>query len=184
MGGDRLSTKTSKYIPPGSEKDVVLAWIRRAREAQLQHYEMANIFSRRDKWLGIPVIVVTAIIGTSAFLSVVYESLSAYAKVSVGILSIAAAILSSLQTFFKFSEQSEKHRLSAAKYGSTRRKLEVIYSQNKLEMEGNYMNALREELDNLANVSPYVPVKIFRKIQNNILYADKLDGGQTSLECQ
>lgn len=175
-GGDRLNTKTSLYEPPKSEEGLVLAWIRRTRESQLQHYEMANLLARRDKLLGIPVIILTAIIGVSAFWSVVYEALPVYTPIIVGLLSISAAVFSSLQTFFKFSEQSEKHRLAAVKFGSIRRKLEAHYAGNDAKSEGDYLNALREEMDDLAEASPNVPVRIFKKIQNNTFYTSRPTG--------
>ena len=64
-----MATPTSKYTPPNNNEELVLAWIRRARESQFAHYEQATLLRRAGTWLGIPVIVITAIVGTSIFSS-------------------------------------------------------------------------------------------------------------------
>lgn len=95
------------------------------------------------------------------------------AKLAVGLLSVLAAILSSLQTFFKFSERAEKHRLFAARFGSVRREFEGFYAAGSVENEPNYLNVLRDKLDRLAEEAPHVPSTVFSKVQKNILYTDQ-----------
>ena len=90
-----MSTKSALYLPPQNEEQLVVAWIRRARESQLCHYEMADIYSNRDRRLGIPVVLINALIGTSVFASITAEAVSSYEKISVGMLSVVAAVLAS-----------------------------------------------------------------------------------------
>ena len=165
-----MSTPSSQYQPPQNERELVLAWIRRARESQMAHYEMANIFSARERWLGVPVILITTIIGTSVFASLSAQTVAPEAKIAVGMFSVVAAVLSSLQTFFKYSERSEKHRAAGARFGAVRRKLEAIYAEISKSQEEHFVATLREELDRLAEESPHVPVAVFEKIQKNIYY--------------
>ncbi len=165
-----MKTISSQYHPPQDERELVLAWLRRARESQMAHYEMANIFSARERWLGVPVILITTIIGTSVFTSLTFQIISPEAKIAVGMLSVIAVVLSSLQTFFKYSERSESHRSAASRFGAVRRKLEVIYAENSQSEEKHYITTLRDELDHLADESPHVPVAVFQKIQKNIFY--------------
>jgi hypothetical protein len=49
-----VATKTSKYIPPQCEEQLVLAWLRRARESQLAHYKMADALTKKGRFLGAP----------------------------------------------------------------------------------------------------------------------------------
>lgn len=165
-----MSTPTARYQPPSSRRELVLAWLRRARESQMAHYEMANILARRGQWIGVPVILITGIVGTSVFASVATETISVEAKVVVGLLSVMAAVLSSLQTFFKFSERAEKHRLFAARFGSVRRELETVFAEGSAETEPRYVNVLREKLDRLAEEAPHVPAHVFLKVQSSIAY--------------
>ena len=162
---------TAQYCPPETGRELVLAWIRRAREAQFAHYEIANILSRRDKWLGLPVMLITAVVGTSVFASISSVAVTTEQKIAVGLLSVLAAVLSSLQTFFKFSERSEKHRTAAARFSAIRRKLEMLYVEEGGAQEKSYLNTIRDELDQLAEDSPNVPVHIYQRVQKHSYYA-------------
>jgi len=157
-----MPPKTLSYIPPEDEHDLILVWIRRARESQMSHYEMANLLSARERWLGLPVISITAIVGTSVFASLTVAAVSPLLRVAVGSLSVLAAVLAALQTFFKFAERAEKHRAAGARYGATRRKLEAIYAGDIEAREGHYLS-VRKELDRLADISPHVPPRVFNR---------------------
>lgn len=168
-----MNSTSASYAPPENTRELVLAWLRRARESQMTHYEMANIFSLRERWLGVPVIFLTSVIGTSVFASLATQVIDHRAKILVGMLSVVAAVLSSLQTFFKYSERSEKHRSCAAKFASIRRELETIYAENSVTTERRYIDTLRDRLDSLADEAPHVPAGIFKKIQNNLYCSDQ-----------
>jgi len=144
------------YHPPGSPDELILAWLRRARESQLGHYQMATMLERRSYWLGVPVIVISGIVGTSVFASIAAEVVSVEAKLIVGALSVIAAILSSLQTFFKFAERAEKHKTFGARYGAIRRELESMHAGGTAAHEPNYINVLRDKLDRLGQEAPAV----------------------------
>lgn len=148
----------------------MLAWLRRARESQMAHYEMASLLAHRSQWLGVPVILITAAVGTSVFASIAAQAVSVGAKVTVGILSVMAAVLSSLQTFFKYSERAERHRAFAARFGAVRREFEVLFAEDCVTQERHYINVLREKLDRLAEEAPNVPASVFSYVQKNGLY--------------
>jgi hypothetical protein len=160
-----MATPTSKYTPPGTPGELVLAWLRRARESQLSHYAMANRLAKRNLWMGVPVIVITAMVGTSAFASIVTELIPLWAKIAVGGASGLAAVLAALQTFFKFSERAERHKTFAAKFGAVRRELEALHASGRAVQEPSFVGVLREKLDRLAEEAPAVPVDVFAHIQ-------------------
>ncbi len=115
--------------------------------------------------MGVPVIVITAAVGTSAFASIVTELVPPWAKMAVGAASVLAAVLASLQTFFKFSERAERHKTFAAKFGAVRRELEALHASGRAVQETNFINVLREKLDRLAEEAPAVPADVFAFIQ-------------------
>jgi hypothetical protein len=149
------------YTPPASQDDLLLKWLQRARESQAAHYAMADRLARRGQWLGVPVIVITATVGTSIFVSIAADVVSAQAKVAVGCLSVVAAVLSGLQTFFKFPERAERHRVFGARYGSVRRELESLVAEGTASREPHCLGLLREKLDRLAEEAPHVPTRVF-----------------------
>lgn len=173
---NRMNTKTSQYVPPETDKALVLAWVRRTRENQTAHYLMAQSLSRYDRWFGVPAIVISALVGISAFSSIAAEVIPNYAKIAVGCLSVLAGVLTSLQTFFKFSERSEKHNTAGIRYGCLRRKLEYLHIQEKIDKK--VLEGLLQELDKLAEDSPHVPASIFPKVQSNIHFI----GGQAAAD--
>lgn len=156
---------TSKYVPPQSPDELVLAWLRRARESQLAHYEMATRLSRRHLMMGVPVVVISAVVGASAFASVLAELVPVWAKVAVGTASVLAGVLAALQTFFKFSERAERHKIFGAKFGAIRRELETLHAAGRAAEESNFISVLRERLDRLAEEAPAVPAEVFQHIQ-------------------
>jgi hypothetical protein len=151
----------SRYTPPANEAGLVLAWLRRARESQFSHYVAAKRLGNYGRVFGVPVIVITAIVGASAFASTLSQTVPLYAKLIAGLCSLAATVLSSLQTFFKFSERSEKHRIFGAKFGALRRELEVLHIQAHIKpME---LIAVRAKLDKLAEDAPDVDAAVFSR---------------------
>ncbi|MFN9476497.1 SLATT domain-containing protein [Acidovorax sp.] len=150
---------TTRYSPPATQAELVVAWLRRARESQFAHYRASNRLANYGRTFGVPVIVITAFVGASAFASILSQTVPLYAKVIAGLFSIAATVLSSLQTFFKFSERSEKHRTVGAKFGSIRRELESLHARG--EVSSSELAAVREKLDKLAEEAPNVDAPIF-----------------------
>jgi hypothetical protein len=163
-----MTTPTFRYTPPSTSDELVLAWLHRARESQWAHYEMANMLARRSHLLGVPVIVITSFVGTSVFASIASQAISVEAKIIVGALSVIAAVLSSLQTFFKFSERAERHKSFAARFSSVRRELEVLHASKGGSERAEYVTVLREKLDRLAEEAPSIPNAVLEKVQSNL----------------
>ncbi len=149
----------SSYEPPKTDSDLLLAWLRRARESQFAHYAFADKLAWKGQTLGVPVILLTTLVGASALSSVAAEVVPTYAKVIVGALSLLAAVLSGLQTFFKYAERADKHRVFGARYGALRRELEQLHSNG-----GKTNDKVRQALDKLAEDAPAVPESIFRSV--------------------
>lgn len=153
------NSESTRYLPPVNEAELVLAWLRRARESQFSHYDAAKRLGRYGRFFGVPVIVITAIVGASAFASILTQTVPLYAKMIAGLCSLSATVLSSLQTFFRFSERSERHRIFGAKFGAVRRELEVLHIQTQIRSAE--LNAVRVKLDRLAEEAPDVDAAAF-----------------------
>jgi hypothetical protein len=90
-----------------------------------RHYAASDAANRWNVLLGIPVVIVSAVVSTSIFASINAQPADAW-KIAAGLVSLAAAALSALQTFFKFPEAGERHRMAAARFGRVRREAEVF----------------------------------------------------------
>jgi hypothetical protein len=161
----------NEYKPPVNEDELLLKWIRRARESQKSHYDMADLLAARNRWFGIGVTALSAVVGTTVFLSLVVSADSRWARLVVGLVSIAAAVSAALQTFLRYAERAEAHRSAGARYGAVRRRLEAIYAGDPGARDGRYVSEVREILDRLAEDSPSVPPRVFRRTQQTLRVA-------------
>ncbi|OAJ63762.1 hypothetical protein A6V36_17250 [Paraburkholderia ginsengiterrae] len=156
------------YAPPVDENELLLKWIRRARESQMSHYDMADLLSARDRQVGWLVTALTAFVGTAVFASLNSAAVSPQLRIAVGLVSVTATVSAALQTFLRYAERAEKHRAAGARYGAVRRRLEAIYSGDADARDGHYLTAIRDELDRLAEDSPNVPPRIFHRTQRTL----------------
>ncbi|MFT4066577.1 SLATT domain-containing protein [Paraburkholderia sp.] len=165
-------TTLPAYEPPVDENELLLKWIRRARESQMSHYDMADLLSTRERRMGWLVTILTAFVGTAVFASLSVPPVSIEMRIFVGLVSVAAAISAALQVFLRYAERAEKHRAAGARYGAVRRRLEAVFAGDADAREGHYLSTIRTELDRLAEDSPNVPPRVFYRTQR-ALFADR-----------
>lgn len=137
----------------------------RAQRKARSHYLAAKRSGRKHAWLGVPVVVISTVVGSTIFASIT-ENPAVGWKIFTGLLSISAAVLAALQTFFKFSELSEKHRISAAGYASLKRRLDSIQlrfagADGKRDEYINTMESIVSDIDQLEAESPDVPDDLY-----------------------
>ena len=143
-------------------ENLLTDWYRRIRFAQFAHYEAAKSYDRMNYGLGIPVVILSTFVGTSVFANIV-STVDARFQILIGLVSVVAASLASLQTFFRFSEKAEKHRTAASKYGALRREIEeIMVLCNQEELKDSISN-LRSRLDKLSEEAPHIPHQIWAK---------------------
>lgn len=148
------------YEPPRDARALVINWIRRARESQIRHYTMADRLTAYGRRLGLAVIAITTATGTSAFLSLVATAVSPQLRIVIGMTSISAAVLASLQTFLRYSERAELHRRAGAQYGAVRRRLEALHAGNPCMPDTRDIDIVRDELDHIAQNAPHLPRRV------------------------
>ena len=151
---------------PCNNKELLEIWFRRSRESQFAHYEAAKYLSRRNYFLGIPVIVLTTIVGTSIFASFQEQNMI-WLRIILGLVSVAAAVLSALQTFLRFQERAEKHRSAGASFGSIRREIEQLFIDiENAKVMTQSLDAIRKRFDSLSKEAPEIPNSIWKKAES------------------
>ncbi|MCP3932686.1 MAG: SLATT domain-containing protein [Bacteroidetes bacterium] len=142
------------------------------------HYIAWEKAAVKNRWLGIPVVITTAIVGTAIF-GTLQESPHIAWKIAAGLLSLLAAVLSALQTSLKYSELSEKHKTAGAKYAAMRRRLDVFILKYRDESNVDRQNALKEfeeiatQFGVLAEESPSIPDKVYDQAAREFQMEDK-----------
>ncbi len=159
---------------------LVQEWFRRARRNQRLHYQCADHFARRNRLLGIPAIVISSLVGSAVFASVEHEA-SGEMKIALGLLSIFAAVLASLQTFLSYSERAERHRITSARYASVRRQLELLaaVSDPSSPEIAIRLSAVQQALDSCAEAAPQVPQTIDAQVKREFDESRTVSGKQS-----
>jgi hypothetical protein len=163
------STQELLELAPDNPRSLVLKWMQRTRDSQIRHYTMADRLTARGRMLGLAVMGITTVTGTSAFLSLVATAVSPQVRIALGLTSMCATVLASLQTFLRYSERAELHRQAGARYGAIRRQLEAIHASDPYALELRDIATVRDELDHIAQHAPPVPRRV-------ILHARKAAG--------
>lgn len=145
--------KMEKYVAPVDNTELIARWLKRARESQLGHYAMVDNQSRKHVTLGLITISITALLGVTN----VVPGLPHPITIWLGLLALVASFISAVQTFFKFEESANSHRLAAIEYGKIRRNLETAIASGENSTE--FINEIRLKLDELAASSPNVSKK-------------------------
>ena len=147
---------------PFTNAELLADWHRRVRESQFAHYNAAKPLGRTNYLLGVPVTILSTLVGTSLFAT--HEANAPNFRLAIGFVSVTAAILASMQTFLRFSERAEKHRAVAARYGSLRRDIEALqaggapYDQAKLD-------SLKEKLNSISEEAPEISERVWRSTE-------------------
>ncbi len=148
-------------------EDLYGSWHRRVAAAERGHRLMADRLRRRHLLIGIPVVVLTTLVGTSAFASLNNarsESITTSGMDSdvvlllVGSISVLAAVLSSLQTFLRYATRAEAHRIAALRYETLRREMAkelTIPREARGDPDRDLDNA-RQRMDRYSKESPNI----------------------------
>jgi hypothetical protein len=138
--------------------------IRAVRQGR-SHYLAARRSQRINNLFGVPVVIITSIVGTAIF-STISSTPKVWLQTTTGLLSLIAAVFASLQTFFKFSELSEKHKGAAANYYSVKRRLDLFLlsyaenPENKTALVEDFQKIVIE-IDRIDAQSPNVPDALY-----------------------
>ena len=151
-------------------QNLLTDWYRRVRIVQFCHYESAKSFERMNYWMGIPAVFLSTFVGTSVF-ATLGESIDKRFQIFVGLMSVSTAVLSGIQTFLRFSEKAEKHRMAAARYGALRREIEEILTMGE-DLTKEISSPLRQDIDRLSEEAPHIPDKIWSK-RKELIKEDK-----------
>jgi hypothetical protein len=151
-------------LPPWTPKmdELLQDWRNRVYAAQSAYYETAEKLHRQNYWLGIPVIVVSSVVGTAIFAD---WSKDGTLKWIVGSVSIAAAILASLQTFLKFGENATLHGNAADWFAAIRRDIDQLLAL-PAELRGHpkhTLDNLRQEINKAGQKSPELSERLWRR---------------------
>ena len=143
------------------------SWHRRAAAAEAGHRKMSERMRRRYVLLGVPIVVLTTVVGTSVFASLQHEPVSTPLRIVVGSLSILAAVMSSLQAFLRYGMRSEGHRIATIRYETLRRDMSETLAIPRASRSdpARELDSVRQRLDRYAKESPIVDERLWASLE-------------------
>ncbi len=158
-----MSEESEKGTDPAAwtpqVEELLRNWHRRAYAAQTAYYEVAERFRHRNYQLGIPVIIVSGLVG-AAVLS------DEGNKFLVGWVSILGAVLASLQTFLKFGENATLHGAAGDWFAAIRRDIEEVLALPP-ESRGkpkSCLDSIRKEMNKAGQKSPELGEQLWKRV--------------------
>lgn len=151
---------------PQERAEVSRGWLRHAHKGRDRHDEAVRHYDQERYWLGVPAVVFSAIIGTAVFASL-GTTVDTAGKIIVGLISLTAASLSSLQTFFNFADLAERHRAAGVQYKNIIHELEQTFAESPewLQEKAGWLSDLRRRPDELELGALVVPKAIHDRIK-------------------
>jgi len=111
------------------------------------------------------VVVLTATVGTAIFASATSKPALIFV-IGTGLVSLLAAVLAALQTFFGYAERAAKYRAAAASYATLKRDLDILKTRIILTTPEpsdalDQLEALVGAISELEQEAPDVPDRFY-----------------------
>ena len=134
-------------------------WECRCAAAEEVHFDVAEELSRRNLFLGIPVVVLSAIVGTSLFASVSGDGVDVWIRIAAGTVSLIAGVLASIQTFLRFGARAEQHRVAAERWAAVKREIEKVRAlpAEQVGDANELLDDIKTRMDQAADKAPPMP---------------------------
>jgi hypothetical protein len=141
------------------------------------HFEMSEAASQQNLRLGLIATILSTIVGTTIFAAISKhgekeQSNTAIAiQIVTGLMSVTAAVLAALQTFFRFGDVSAQNKSAAVGYEKIKLTLDIFllaYDPASTET-GKALEELKAvaiELEKVNDSSPSIPDPVYNKIVN------------------
>ena len=137
------------------------------------HYLSASYYAKLNRLFGIPVIIITAVVGTTIFGTLEQNPNSSF-KIAAGLISIVGTVLATLQTTLGFAQIAEKHKAAGETYRSMQRRFELFELKFKAtgpevrEIAMNQLEDLVEKLDEVAKNFPAMSDRFYSTAKREI----------------
>ena len=148
---------------------ILIDWADKAMCYRWLHEKANTMYSYRNAWFTIPVIIISTLTGTANFAQDRFpDDYKNSAVMAIGGFNILAGIITTIHQFLKISELNESHRVSSIAWGKFYRniKVELAKSPDERMNVTNMIKLCKEEFDRLMETSPQIPDCIVDDFQN------------------
>ena len=142
------------------QKQLLKAWRDELGVMMRMHYVLSAKIRLMNYILGVPAIAIAMMVASYIFFTI-NQDIAFWVKMLFGLLALLMAILASLQTFLKYSEQAENHSNASARYKALYNGIDqllVIPPKDEAAL-GEWCDKLRERWDELNLEAPSIARK-------------------------
>lgn len=121
-----MTSEPVKMDIPANVQELVSKWIRSASAYGVAHASESAVLTRRHTRIGAPSVALSAIVSTSIFAAIQEAAESSSLKWILALLSMVAASLAAIVTFYNYAAMGMRHKVAAEEYKDVARRLEVL----------------------------------------------------------
>jgi hypothetical protein len=142
------------------------------------HYLAADRKKALNNWFGGLVIVITAVVGTSAIFGSLLDSPDPFWRLLAGLVSLLGTVVASLQTWLGFAENADKHKAAGEAYRAVSRSFGMFllkHADSGMEhrqVAFAELDALVRKLNDLPKKFPSLPDHFYNKAKKDLSAQD------------
>jgi hypothetical protein len=144
-------------------EEILIEWGDKAMCYRWLHSNANTLYSSRNTWYTIPVIIISTVTGTANFaqerIPLTYQP---YFVMFIGAFNILAGIITTIQQFLKITQLNEAHRVAAIAWDKFYRNIKIELAKHPDERLNvtQMIKMSKEEYDRLIETCPSVPQNI------------------------
>ena len=168
----RAHAPDGSRLTPVDVSELLIKWIETAQKYAIAHRMEAIILKKRHTQIGAPSVVLSAVVGTSIFAAIQEAAQSFALKSLLALLSMTAAALAALITFYSFQERAAAHRIASEEYDDVARRLEVLRTSLIAMIPKDWRNVLdgySQTLEAIGRRADLPPSMISQKRKRSVL---------------
>jgi hypothetical protein len=134
---------TEQLVTVPSDVDQLLAkWLSTAQAYAEAHRLEAIVLKNLHMRTGAPSVLISAVVGTSIFAGIQEAAQSVGLKWFLAVLSMSAAGLAAVVTFYNYGERSTCHKIASEEYDDVARRLEILRTSISKMLPTEWRNVL------------------------------------------
>jgi hypothetical protein len=167
--------ETTGERAPSKARNEIIREAQRLEESTLfsfkGHHCAASIWKNRHLLLGIPTVIISAVVGAAAFSTFAadYPLVGAIA----GVLSVTVAVLSAVTTFLDPNQKENAHFVAAHGYDKLNNDSRIFWTiecwqEESTDVLASRLKTLVDKKNELNSTSPQIPGRAYKKAKKGI----------------
>jgi hypothetical protein len=159
-------------------EELLISWCDISKCYTWLHERSFRKYNRANYFFSIPIIILSTLsgaasVGLSGYVPGEYLNIS---QLSIGLVNIFTGIITTLQNFFRYAQNSESHHNASVGWSKLSRNISIELSleRDKRKRANEFVKICRAEYDRLMERSPIIPTDIIQDFKRNMKFDDMI----------